>query len=182
MDFRRHRADPASLHINGDCVERVSTFKFLGTHISEDISWSANTSAVVKKAQQRLHFLRVLKRNKLEEKLLVTFYRSTIESVLAFSITVRLAGCTVADRKRQQRVIWSAEKTIGSPLPSFDDIASSRCISRTKKIIRDHLHPGHHLLSLLPSGRRYRSLNSRTNRLNNSFFPWTIRTLNTHKT
>ena len=60
MDFRRHRADPAPLHINGDCVERVSTFKFLGTHISEDISWSANTSAVVKKAQQRLHFLRVL--------------------------------------------------------------------------------------------------------------------------
>ena len=95
MDFRRHRADPAPLHINGDCVERVSTFKFLGTHISEDISWSANTSAVVKKAQQRLHFLRVLKRNKLEEKLLVTFYRSTIESVLAFSITVWYAGCTV---------------------------------------------------------------------------------------
>ena len=180
MDFRRHRADPAPLHINGDCVERVSTFKFLGTHISEDISWSANTSAVVKKAQQRLHFLRVLKRNKLEEKLLVTFYRSTIESVLAFSITVWYAGCTVADRKRLQRVIRSAEKTIGSPLPSLDDIASSRCISRTRKIIRDHLHPGHHLLSLLPSGRRYRSLKCRTNRLNKSFFPWAIRTLNTH--
>jgi hypothetical protein len=57
-----------------------------------------------------------------------------------------------------------------------------RCISRSRKIIPDHLHPGHHLLSLLPSGRRYRSLNGRTNRLNKSLFPWAIRTLNTHKT
>lgn len=49
IDYRRHRADPAPLFINGDCVKRVSTFKFLGTHIAEDLSWSANTSAVVKK-------------------------------------------------------------------------------------------------------------------------------------
>ena len=60
---------------------------------------------MVKKAQQRLHLLRVLKRNKLEEKLLVIFYSSTIESVLAFSITVWYAGCTVTERKRLQRVI-----------------------------------------------------------------------------
>ena len=88
----------------------------------------------------------------------MTIYRSTIKSLLAYSITVWYAGYTVADRKRLQRVIRSAEKTIGSPLPSLDDIGSSRCISRTRKIIRDHLHPSHHPLSLLPSGRRYRSL------------------------
>ena len=111
----------------------------------------------------------------------MTFYRSTIESVLAFSITVWYAGSTVADRKRLQRVIKSAEKTIGSPLHPLDDIASSRCISRTRRIIRDHLHPGHHLLSLLPSGRRYRRLKSRINRLNNRFFPWAIKTLDIHK-
>ena len=142
------------------------------------VSWSANISAVVKKAQQQLHFLRVLRRNNLEEKLLVTFYRSTIESVLAYAITVWYAGSTAADRKRLQRVIRSAERITGCPLPSLDDISSSRCLSRAERIIRDHSHPGHHLFSLLPSGRRYRCIKSRTNRLKNSFFPWAIRTLN----
>lgn len=30
MDFRRNSPDPAPLHINGECVERVHCFKFLG--------------------------------------------------------------------------------------------------------------------------------------------------------
>ena len=56
IDFRKHREDPAPLYINGDRVEQVSSFKFLGTHITEDLSWTANTRVVVKKAKQRLHF------------------------------------------------------------------------------------------------------------------------------
>ncbi|KAI3366889.1 hypothetical protein L3Q82_009532 [Scortum barcoo] len=35
-------------------VERVSSFKFLGTHISENLSWTTNTSSLIKKAHQRL--------------------------------------------------------------------------------------------------------------------------------
>ncbi|KAI3366888.1 hypothetical protein L3Q82_009531, partial [Scortum barcoo] len=50
-------------HINGTggcssttmmAVERVSSFKFLGTHISENLSWTTNTSSLIKKAHQRL--------------------------------------------------------------------------------------------------------------------------------
>ncbi|XP_076748086.1 uncharacterized protein LOC143421853 [Maylandia zebra] len=43
MDFCRTRTDPPPLSMKGDYVERVSSFKFLGTHISEDRSWSTNT-------------------------------------------------------------------------------------------------------------------------------------------
>lgn len=178
IDYRRHRADPAPLFINGDCVKRVSTFKFLGTHIAEDLSWSANTSAVVKKTQQRLHFLRVLRKNSLEEKLLVTFYRSTIKSVLAYCITVWYAGYSAAERRALQRVIKTAQKIISCPLPSLEDISSSRCLLRVRKIIKDPFHPGQSLFNLLPSGRRCRCVKFRTNRLKNSFFPWAIRTLN----
>lgn len=64
---------PAPLYINADCVERVHTFKFLGVQISNDLSWSANTSEMIKQAQQRLHFLRVLSKHNLDCKLLVSF-------------------------------------------------------------------------------------------------------------
>ena len=48
IDLRKHKGEPAPLNINGDCVQWVFSFKFLGTHLSEDLSWTANTSKVVK--------------------------------------------------------------------------------------------------------------------------------------
>ena len=72
IDFREDSADSLLLLINGDCVETVHNFTFLGTHISDNLSGSANTTAVVKKAQQRLHFLRALRKNRLNERLLLS--------------------------------------------------------------------------------------------------------------
>ena len=66
IDLRKHKGEPAPLYINRDCVQRVSSFKFLWTHITKDLSWTAN---MVKKAQERLHFLRMLRGNHLEENL-----------------------------------------------------------------------------------------------------------------
>ncbi|KAK0133677.1 hypothetical protein N1851_030812 [Merluccius polli] len=68
----KHSTDPAPLCINGECVERAHTFRFLGVLISADISWSENITAVIKKAQQRLHFLRVLRKYNLNSNLLLT--------------------------------------------------------------------------------------------------------------
>ncbi|XP_029938457.1 NACHT, LRR and PYD domains-containing protein 3-like [Salarias fasciatus] len=112
VDFRKRRSDPPPLFIHGDPVERVHTFTFLGTVITDNLSWSANTSAVFKRAQQRLHFLRVLRKSNICEKLLVTFYRSTVESILTYCITVWFSHCTEADRQRLQRV-----RLIHIPLP-----------------------------------------------------------------
>ncbi len=47
-----------------------------------------------------------------------------------------------------------------------------------KNIVKDFSHPGHHLFSLLPSGRRYRSIKTRTDRFSNSFYPRAIQSLN----
>ncbi len=62
VDFRRVHSLHAPLTINGTTVERVSSTKFLGVHITEDLSWTNNTAALAKKAQQRLYFLRKLRR------------------------------------------------------------------------------------------------------------------------
>ena len=70
--------------ISRNCVERVAAFKFLGITIKEDLTWSANTTALVKKVQQRLYFLRLLKKNNLSEKLLVSFYCSSTDSILTY--------------------------------------------------------------------------------------------------
>ena len=77
-----------------------------------------------------------------------------------------------------QRVIKAAQKIIGCPLPSLDELHRSRCLKKANSILIDSSHPGHKLFELLPSGRRYRSIKTRTNRLKNSFYPTAIISLN----
>ncbi len=182
MDFRRNSVDHPPLTIDTSTVERVSSTKFLGVHITEDLTWTTNTKSISKKAQQRLNFLRRLKRASLPPPILTTFYRGTIESVLTSCITVWYGNCCAADRKTLQRTVNTAAKIIGAPLPSILDIFLTRCSSKAKSIVEDPTHPSHSLFQLLPSGRRYRSIRARSARLLNSFFPQAVRALNSHHT
>ncbi|KAK1784208.1 hypothetical protein P4O66_003963 [Electrophorus voltai] len=76
--------------ISGTTVERVDSFRYLGVHISQDLSWSRHTSSLAKKARQRLFHLRRLRDFRLPSKVLRNFYTCTIESILTANITVGL--------------------------------------------------------------------------------------------
>ncbi|KAI4884329.1 hypothetical protein NFI96_003223, partial [Prochilodus magdalenae] len=153
VDFRRTRRDHSPLHIDGSTVEIVKSTKFLGVHLAEDLTWSLNTSTITKKAQQRLYFLRRLRKAHLPPPILTTFYRGTIESILSSCITAWFGNCTASDRKSLQRVVRTAEKIIGVSLPTITDIYTTRCIRKTTSIVDDYTHPSHTLFTLLPSGK-----------------------------
>ncbi|CAI5669465.1 unnamed protein product [Oreochromis niloticus] len=172
VDYRRNADPHPPIHIKGTAVERVSSFKFLGVHISEDLTWTTNCSKLVKKAHQRLFFLRTLRKNHLSSDILVNFYRCTIESILTNCITVWYGNCSASDRKALQRVVKTAQRIAGAPLPAIKDIYRKRCLKRAGKIIRDPSHPSHGLFTLLPSGRRYRSLRTKTTRAEPAGVRW----------
>uniref|UniRef100_A0A670YQE6 Death domain-containing protein n=1 Tax=Pseudonaja textilis TaxID=8673 RepID=A0A670YQE6_PSETE len=69
VEYRRNRSDIQPLFINGDRVEQVGSFKFLGVTLKEDLTWDAHIAALVKRAQQRLDYLRLLRKQQLNEKL-----------------------------------------------------------------------------------------------------------------
>ncbi|KAF7706728.1 gastrula zinc finger protein XlCGF28.1-like, partial [Silurus meridionalis] len=179
VDFQKSNSGRhLPVNINGTEVERVSSFKFLGVHISEDLSLQQNMSALVKKAQQRLYFLRSLKKSHLSPGILTSFYRCIIESILTNSITVWYGGSTVCERKALQRVVKTAQRITGTQLPAIEHLHHSRCLRRAYNIIKDSSHPSHKLFNLFPSRRRYRNLRTRTSRFRDSFFPSTITLLN----
>ncbi len=184
MDFRRNPVDHPPLTIDSSTVERVSSTKFLGVHITEDLTWRPHQHHVCLQEGTTAPtlFLCRLKRASLPPPILTTFYRGTIESVLTSCITVWYGNCCAADRKPLQRTVNTAAKTIGAPLPSILDIFLTRCSSKAKIIVKDPTHPSHSLFQLLPSGRRYRSIRARSARLLNSFFPQAVRALNSHHT
>ncbi len=181
VDFRKRQQRPYTpLMISGTPVERVSSFKYLGVNISEDLTWTTHIQTQVKKARQRLYHLRQLRKFRVSPAILKTFYSGAIESVLTQCISVWYGNSSNQDCKALQRVVRLAERISGSTLPSLQGIYLKRCRSRAAKITKDSNHPGNHLFRLLPSGRRYRSLMAKTERLRKSFFPQAIRLLNTN--
>ncbi len=118
VDFRKRQQQPYTpLMISGTPVERVSSFKYLGVNISDDLTWTTHIQTQVKKARQRLYHLRQLRKFRVSPAILKTFYSGAIESVLIS----------------------------GSALPSLQDIYLKRCKSRAAKILKDSTHPGNHL-------------------------------------
>lgn len=175
---RKQQRDPLPLVICGSEVERVDTFKYLGVTISQDLRWTQHIATTVKKARQRLFLLRRLRDFRLPLKVLKNFYTCTIESILCGSIITWMGSCTKQDFLALKRVVRSAERTIRTTLPNLQDIYNKRCRTRALKILNQPSHPGHQLFSLLPSGRRFRCLKTRTERMRKSFFPQAIRLLN----
>ncbi len=138
----------------------------------------SKNSYLSEKARQRLYHLRQLRKFRVSPTILKTFYSGTIESVLTQCISVWYGNSSSQDCKALQRVVRLAERISGSALPSLQDIYLKRCRSRAVKIIKDSNHPGNCLFTLLPSGKRFRSLMAKTERLRRSFFPQAIRLLN----
>ncbi len=179
MDFRRNPPALPPLTIMNSTVTAVESFRFLGTTISQDLKWDIHIDSIVRKAQQRLYFLRQLRKFNLPQELLKQFYSAIIESVLCTSITVWFSSATKSDLRRLRRVVRTAERIIGTTLPTLQELYLSRMSKRAGKITLDPSHPAHSFFELLPSGRRNRALSTRTTRHRNSFFPQAIHLMNT---
>ncbi len=82
-----------------------------------------------------------------------------------FNISVWYGNSSSQDCKALQRVVRLAERISGSALPSLQDIYIKRCRGRADKIIKDSNHPGNCLFTRLPSGKRFRCLMAKTERL-----------------
>ncbi len=159
-------------------MERVSSFKYLGVNISEDLTWTTHIQTQVKKARQRLYHLRQLRKFRVSptnpENFLCRDHRKCFVSVHLSVVWKQLQPRLQA----LQRVVRLAERISGSALPSLQDIYIKRCRGRADKIIKDSNHPGNCLFTRLPSGKRFRCLMAKTERLRRSFFPTAIRLLN----
>ncbi len=154
-------------------VTAVESFRFLGTTITQNLKWDNHIES-----QQRSYFLRQLRTFNLPQELLIQFYSAIIESVLSTSITVWFSSATKSDLRRLRRVVRTGERIIGTTLPTLQELYSSRVSKRVGKITLD-LTSAHSLFELLPSGRRFRTLSTRTTRHRNSFFPQAIHLMNT---
>ena len=153
---------------NGQCIVVI-----LGTTISRTLKWEDNTSLILSKAHQRLHFLRQLKKFGVPREAMVNFYRATVESVLTFSVSVWYGNITALEKKQLERLVSTASKITAHALPTVSSIYATRIKRKIQKVVADSSS-----FVPLPSGRRLQSLKCRTSRFRNSTYPEAVRLLN----
>ena len=175
VDFRKGNHIHKPVNIKGTDVTNVPQYDYLGTTITESMSWNANLCRLAKKANKRMYHLRKLREFRVNQQLQIMFYRSVIESVLVSGIAAWGGGVTVQDKRIINRVRKCAERIIGVKVPNWESIYESRVCQMTNKILRDNRHPLHRYFQYLPSGRRLRHTKARTNRFKASFVPNSIR-------
>eukprot|EP00061_Rhincodon_typus_P002227 g16944.t1 len=127
INFRKKGGKHTPIYINGTEVERVNSTKFLGVMITDNLSWTSHVDAIVKKAQQRLFFLRLLRKFDASIRSLTNFYRCTIESILSGCTTAWYGNCSAQDCKKLQKVVHTAQTIMEANLPSMDSIYTARC-------------------------------------------------------
>ncbi|KAG5274176.1 hypothetical protein AALO_G00133060 [Alosa alosa] len=95
VDFRRSKPALLPVSIDGVNVEVVNTYKYLGLQLDNKLDWSANTEALYKKGQSRLHFLRRLRSFNVCSNLLRMFYQRP------------LLCCCMLGRKHKEEGCWA---------------------------------------------------------------------------
>ena len=137
----------------------------MGVHISENLTWSLNTTQLLKRDKQWLYFWRRLINFGMSPEILSNFYSCIVESILTSqygSITAMDANtCTEWQRLLRR---WPG---LHCPLCRASTTAEST--GELPPSSKDSTHPPHGLTHF------YRSVESKNTTLKNSFFLTAIR-------
>ena len=141
IDFRIKKNPLSPLVIKDQEIEQVQTYKYLGVIIDDKLNWQMHSSAVCKKLNRRMFFLRKLRSLKIDAVILSLFYRSTIQSILSFCISAWGGNIRYKDKCTMNRIIKKACKICSNiNLPYFDELHLANTTSKIHAISID-VHP-----------------------------------------
>lgn len=176
IDFSRKSQSYTPVTIDDENVEVVTEYKYLGFTIDDKLTGSSHVKKMYKKANQRMFFLRKLKRISVDNLILELFYKSIIQSVLSYCLVCWFGNTCRKDRNLINRIMKSASR-MGVMCSFLDMIYDDLVSSKLLKIQDNSLHPLYDCF-VSSSSARLRSIFCRTERYKNSFVPTAIRKFN----
>ena len=112
FNFTKNYQFSSRLKIDNEIVETVQEMKLLGTIITNDLRWNANTENIVKKANSRMELMRRISNFGASWDDLKNIYILYIRSLLEQSCTVWHSGLSQENIQDLERVQKSAMKLI----------------------------------------------------------------------
>ena len=113
VDFRKNRTQIRELEVNGESVERVETYKYLGVHIDNRLTFADHIHHTYTKCQQRLYLLRRLSRLHVNHDILRAYYACHVESVITYAFVAWYQGCGVKDKNKLDKIVNVGSKLCG---------------------------------------------------------------------
>jgi hypothetical protein len=192
FNFQRNKCDLPKLVIDGAEIEQVSEAKLLGVIIRSDLKWNSHISMIIKKANKRLHLLRLCKRAGIKSSDLVMIYTSLVRSVLEYCCAVwhtalpkYLHNDLERIQKRALLIIYPNTDYDRSLQISQLDTLYDRREAQCKNLFLSMSKADHKLHGLLPAVRPKTHdlrntvprplFKTRTQRYFNSFVPYCVR-------
>ncbi len=183
VDYRRQAENTTPINIDKTtCGAGDQLFKFLGVTSTEDLTCRSHRCSAEEGTSASL-LPETAEEVWTEPQNPQVLYTCTVESILTGCITppgMETSPLATAGLCKGSCELPATLLEVSFPPSGY---LHRRCTRKARRIIKDSSHPSHRLLSLslLPSGRRFRSIRSRTSRLRDSFFPQAIRLMNSHK-
>lgn len=143
VDLQKNTTIIPSLSVNNQVIERVESFKYLGTIIDQRLTFHLNSETIFSKCQQRLFFLRKLCRLQLHQPVLADFYKCFIESVITFNISAWFGSLSNIHRSPLNKIITMSSKIIGLVQDSLTNIYNRRVKLKDTHIASDTTHTLH---------------------------------------
>ena len=178
IDFRKGNTLHQPLRIHGDVIEQVHEYKYLGTVIDDKLSWKDNCLSIQKKTNQRMFFLRKLKKFHIDRTILTLFYQSIIQSVISYNFICTFGNMSNEQKGKLDRTRKIAQRVVGSELLPIQSLYNERILAKVKKIMTDLTHPLHSCYVFNRSGIRLCPPRTRLARFRQSFVPNSIHNFN----
>ncbi|PIK43898.1 hypothetical protein BSL78_19228 [Apostichopus japonicus] len=181
IDFRRNAVEPPPVMIKGKEVERVHSYKYLGIHLNNSLTWDGHVDALVKKLNTRLYCLRKLSKFNVRTDIMQMFYNSIICGVWRYCLICWGGNVTKVEKDRIDHIIRKAGGVIGGQQHTVDSVYQSLLQTKLDSVWNDCCHPLHCYLNdnvINRGSGRLRQPYTRTNRYRNSFTPRAIKLFN----
>ena len=131
------------LILEGQVVEQVQRFKYLGTEIDQRLSFSQHADGVYKKGQQRMCLLRKLNTFNVSKHILSTAYQSLVESIITCNITSWYGFLSNTSKSKLNRITKQASKLIVIRQKELNNLYIQTVERKTNSILLDPSHPLH---------------------------------------
>ena len=178
IDFRKEKLGLSPLYVKGHEVEQVYEYKYLGVIVDRELKWDRHINNLQSRLNKRMYFLYKLCKFNVSNVLCSLFYRSVIESLLFFCITVWGGNCSQNCRNKISRIIRRADRLTGLENLQIENIFNSSCLKMIVKINSDNNHPLSARLTHSNFSSRILAVKTKTERHRNSFIPASIRIFN----
>ena len=177
IDYRVNKPILKPINIKGQDVDVVDKYKYLGTIVDNKLTGNENIDKIDNKANQRLYFVRKLKKCHVETTILSLFHKSIVESVLTFCMLCWYGNSSLQTRSKLKPIVSSA-KRIGCDASDLQELYECLIRKKAQNIVIDTSHPLNHYFITLPLNRRFNAILCRMEQFRRFFVLAAVRHMN----